>query len=747
MKVRTASRMRFPALERLEDRHAPATLTWTGAVNSSWHDPANWDQNQIPGAGDTALFVAQHPTSVDLMKGGAWGPSVTVAGLLVESGYGGTIDIGGKIMTVTSTLEVASGTITGDGSGLLQVGNAANGASVNWESGTIKDMAFQIDGALGSPTAFTWSGGTAQNLSNFLLSSSVNAYFGSGLFGGGSLVVENSHLVNHGTISQSVSVMFKGDAALATSVKNHGKYTLSDGAGLLRPGVTVAPLVDTVFDNYGVFKNTTADRSVVMLEFNNDGSVSVEAMGGYLTFRSKGAHSGTFDVAGGAGIEFEKLTGLGAQGGINTLLPGSATNGTGTYGIYRASQLVVSGGASVTVQNLVLDNTGATKTELSTFAVDGLATVHNMSWLSGLIKGGGTLTFAAGGVVSMTTPVEKYHRTVTILNRGTMDWQDGEYRMGPGTLLRIEAGGRFLIDSNEKLLAEDLKAAQPRVEIMAKGLMQNNTATKFESVGVPIINSGTFRLQGGITAKLDADYRQEAGVTEIDNATVFVTKTVLQEDGIVSLSPGSTLDVTGAYTFLDGTISNIGYYNHHNVGSFLQLGGTMTISTGATLDSDAGVLVVGGTVNMYSFARVNAALDMEIQAGAVLNAAGDIAVGGALINGGTLNIGYGGASSEGIGFLNVAGDYTQTGTLNMNILGASGTGVNLDHLAISGQASLGGAINISYLNGFMASPGQTFNLVTWGSYSGGWAVGLPPLIHGSWVVTYSNGFTIWVSYY
>ena len=32
------------------------TVTWTGAVNNSWHEPGNWSPQRVPGPGDTAVI-------------------------------------------------------------------------------------------------------------------------------------------------------------------------------------------------------------------------------------------------------------------------------------------------------------------------------------------------------------------------------------------------------------------------------------------------------------------------------------------------------------------------------------------------------------------------------------------------------------------------------------------------------------------------------------------------------------------
>src|SRR5262245_27425376 len=44
---------RVPRVEVLEDRTLPAQIAWDGGGDGfSWNDPANWSENQLPGAGD-----------------------------------------------------------------------------------------------------------------------------------------------------------------------------------------------------------------------------------------------------------------------------------------------------------------------------------------------------------------------------------------------------------------------------------------------------------------------------------------------------------------------------------------------------------------------------------------------------------------------------------------------------------------------------------------------------------------------
>ena len=58
-----------------------------------------------------------------------------------------------------------------------------------------------------------------------------------------------------------------------------------------------------------------------------------------------------------------------------------------------------------------------------------------------------------------------------------------------------------------------------------------------------------------------------------------------------------------------------------------------------------------------------------------------------------------------------------TGSLNIEIGGLT-AGTQYDRLAISGSATLNGSLNISLIGGFVPNPGDTFQIMTFGSRSG-----------------------------
>jgi hypothetical protein len=110
-------------LEQLETRAVPATHIWSGgAADSLFSSAANWDDNSVPGPGDTIIFDATSTKTavVDAAFGGS------VAEMDITPGYTGTILLQ-RDLSVTSHLVQAGGTV--DGSSNLAI---PDGAVFDW---------------------------------------------------------------------------------------------------------------------------------------------------------------------------------------------------------------------------------------------------------------------------------------------------------------------------------------------------------------------------------------------------------------------------------------------------------------------------------------------------------------------------------------------------------------------------------------------------------------------------------------
>jgi hypothetical protein len=89
------------------------------------------------------------------------------------------------------------------------------------------------------------------------------------------------------------------------------------------------------------------------------------------------------------------------------------------------------------------------------------------------------------------------------------------------------------------------------------------------------------------------------------------------------------------------------------------------------------------------------------------------------------------------GAISIAGNYTQGegGTLKIEIAGLTTPGVDYDLLAVTGTATLGGALRLSDINGFTPGPTDTVVPLTAGSITGTFSSANAPVTYGSTSLT------------
>jgi hypothetical protein len=187
----------------------------------------------------------------------------------------------------------------------------------------------------------------------------------------------------------------------------------------------------------------------------------------------------------------------------------------------------------------------------------------------------------------------------------------------------------------------------------------------------------------------------------------------------------------GLFTKSGGSSSTVVQFNFTNRGTVESQTGSLSFTFLAVYSQTTGATILNGG----SFAT---------SGGATFNLEGGSLVGVGAIHGNVVNIGGqvnpGGVGASGV--LTITGNYVQAMPATLNIeLGGLTAGTQYDQLAIGGSATLDGTLQVSLVDGFTPSSGDSFQVMTYGSRSGSFAT-----INGngqSYVANYnSNDLTL-----
>jgi hypothetical protein len=173
-------------------------------------------------------------------------------------------------------------------------------------------------------------------------------------------------------------------------------------------------------------------------------------------------------------------------------------------------------------------------------------------------------------------------------------------------------------------------------------------------------------------------------------------------------------DILGRLT----TVADQGSFTIQNGRSWTAKGtfnnqGAVEVDSGSTFTSPGTYLQSAGTTLLDAGTLAAALVDLEA---GILSGSGTI--GADVQNAAEIDIG----STDAAGLITITGDYTQTsaGVLSLKI-GGYNPGTDFDQLSISGTATLDGTINISLLNGFVPTDGDSFQILTFTAVNGDFA--------------------------
>ncbi len=181
--------------------------------------------------------------------------------------------------------------------------------------------------------------------------------------------------------------------------------------------------------------------------------------------------------------------------------------------------------------------------------------------------------------------------------------------------------------------------------------------------------------------------------------------------------PGALFDIQS-----DVSLQLEGYPGaFRNAGRFQKSGDTGTSNVNLHFTNQPGGIIaaLSGTLRFRRVLRLNA--------GSFVKGNGTVHVSELTAANFTNDSGWEPGTSPGI--LHYTGNYNPTANAALNVeLGGLNVGSDYDQLAVSGNANLGGTLNISILNGFTPDAGDQFNIVSCGGTCAGTfdAVNLPP---------------------
>ncbi len=624
------------------------------------------------------LTIAQSGTTPSFTNNGtitvATGRTLSVSGgefvhASANLSGAGTFSISAATLTqsvdyVTSVLPIAATTSAVNGPGTFR--NSTGVSTVLFNS-CVVNSALVNDGTLRVQRGGTWNGAYTSGSGSTLRVESEN--------GNGSTLTVASAFTNNGTLELTTILNNAGSSLTWSS----GTLTNPAGASiLLSAGTGGSRTLTGPLSNAGTF--TVNAATTLTGRLSNSGTMTVNAA---TTLAGSGADhvntgSGVMDVVGG------NLTIT--QSGTT---PSFTNNGTITVATGRT--LSVSGGEFV--------HASANLSGAGTFSISGLTLTQTVDYVTGALaiavssstlNGPGTFRNTAGVTTVLLSVVNS-----AIVNDSTLRVQrggtwNGTYTSGSGSTLKVESENGFLSTLTvASAFTNNGTLELTTIGFLASSALTWSSGTLTNAAGASILLSpgtgGTRTLTGPLS---------NAGTLTVNAATTLTGQ--LSNSGTMTVNAATTLAGSGA--------------DHVNAASGLidLVAGNLTITqTGATPS-----FTNNGTVS------IGAARTLTITGGGFVHAAGATLRGNGTLNRTGTTFTNGGNISPGTsaGSLTISGHcpVDATGAINIELGGAS-PGTGYDRLTVTGTLTLNAPVHITLINGFVPTPGQTFQIVDFGA--------------------------------
>ena len=440
-----------------------------------------------------------------------------------------------------------------------------------------------------------------------------------------------------------------------------------------------------------------------------------------------------------------------ASGTATVTLDGASPNLAALTFSNSAASYVIAAGSGGTLQlnggtaaAALTDSAGShaitAPVALGTNAIVSVANAGDTLTISGLISGSGALTMSGAGTLVLAA-LNTYAGGTTILS---------------GTLQGNTTNLRGTITDNAALVFNQTAAGTFAGSITGNGGM---TLTGGGSLTLP--TAETFAATGGITVT-QGSIILPLGLNYGGQSITLASAGTLQANGQVKRAVSGTGTITATGDLIIGNSQQAGQFDQ---GGAPGVGGTLNIGNNALVILSANTAVLGSQTNLGpggSLTALNGAQlgnQTSIDATKVLTAKGNATINANFVNNGVVNgpTGTGleltftqavqgagsttgnveyaasyrvGNSPDAVSVQNVLLD--PTSTLIMELAGDT-PGSGYDQLDISGLATLNGTLDVTYLDGFYPSAGDSFEILegrTTGSFL---TINLPSLSNGlSW---------------
>ena len=599
--------------------------------------------------------------------------TVSKTGGTVISTIGAQFNNSGIVDVQTGVLRLSGGgTQSGSfgGPGVVEFFSSTN----NLQSG-VNFNNINVSGTLNSPSVDYSIAGTS-------------TFYGARMSGAGTTTLK-------GPANDDYGLDLTGNRVLEVSKGNTFDFRL--------PSSNVSSSDNTgTFNNFGtVTKSSDSGASGINAIFNNSGAVEV-TQGGVIQLSRGGTHSGSF---GGEGVvEF--------NGGTHTLLEGVSLNNINLGGTLASSVDYSIQGASAFYGGRM---TGAGKTTLNGPAIDiyGLdlaggrvlelskeKTFDFQNPSSNVSSSDNTGTFNNFGMVTKSSGSGASEISAMFNNSGSVD-------VTQGGVLRLSGGGTH----SGSFGGDGVVEFTAGTHTLLAGVSFNNIALGAASLDAAIDYSiaGTATFYGG---KLSGIGRT------ILNGPSSVVYSVSLDSGRV-LENHNVLDFNGDYKVIngDGSIDNQGTVrksagtDSSSIFTHFSNSGTVDVQSGTLSFRGLAANFTNNGILHTDAGAVLLASSIENTSNGIISGTGTVALnGGTLTNAGQINPG------NSPGTLTVDGNLVLTSTSNLNIEIA---GLNdFDKLIVTGQAILGGSLNLYAVNGYKPSLGDSFDFLWFDSILG-----------------------------